>query len=106
MENLEQSLADLGDLTYVAELSCSVAWPLKTIMVESIDIVKEKRGRGYGTNLMRSILALADENGLSVRLRPDYRYGTPMSVLEKFYERLGFKWDCRCSEYVYKKVPA
>lgn len=101
MESIYERLKEIERLEWVAELTCEVVWPLNLLTIEMIDIVSEFRGKGKGSEVMARIITIADDNGLSIRLRPDDRYGTPMRVLERFYEKSGFKWESSTSEYVY-----
>lgn len=101
MDSIYERLEKIERLEWVAELTCEVVWPLSLLTVEMIDIVPEFRGSGKGTEVMTTVIKIANENGLSIRLRPDDRYGTPMHVLERFYEKAGFRWESSTSEYVY-----
>lgn len=56
-----------------------------------IEVPKNKRGSGVGTEAMERIIALADEQGKDIRLTPSADFGaTSVGRLEKFYRSMGF----------------
>ena len=62
---------------------------LNTVYISLFILKKEFRGMGYGKIIMREIIYHARKLQLCVCLVPDDSYGTPMHILEKFYERCG-----------------
>lgn len=101
MLSFEERLLEIQDIDYVSEFTYEVLWPLQMMTIEMIDIVGEHRQKGRGTAIMKEVISMAIDNGLTVRLRPDDKYGTPIKVLCHFYEKLGFKWDAKSSEYYF-----
>ena len=71
------------------------------IFLECIIVKEEFRNQGYGIKQMKLLIQYAEENGLTIELKPDDKLGTPMHVLEKFYEGLGFVWDQNEQSYFY-----
>lgn len=59
--------------------------------LESIVIPKESRGQGYGTEIMRMITNLSDQEQKPIYLTPDTSFGgTSFKRLVNFYKRFGF----------------
>jgi GNAT superfamily N-acetyltransferase len=59
--------------------------------VTRINIPKEERGNGYGTALLKRILADADEEGVSLSLEPSPSGGLNYAQLVAWYRRHGFR---------------
>jgi len=59
--------------------------------LESIVIPKELRGQGYGTEIMKMITKLSDQEQKPIYLTPDTSFGgTSFKRLVSFYKRFGF----------------
>lgn len=81
MQDLEQELGivlDLWDNGDYFELG-------------KIEVPKNLRGSGVGTEAMERIIARADAEGKDIRLTPSTDFGaTSVKRLEKFYRQFGF----------------
>lgn len=59
-----------------------------------IELPKEERGAGIGTQVMQRIVDMADSEGEVVALTPDTAFGaSSKGRLEKFYKRFGFVFN-------------
>lgn len=101
MEDIYESLDNIKNICWVEEFNYEIIWHFSILSLGMIKVFPSHRGEGKGTEIMNNIISIANENGLSIRLIPDDRFGTPAHVLERFYENLGFKWDSSSSEYVH-----
>lgn len=62
------------------------------IVVNSLNVPKEKRNQGIGTSFMEALCKIADEDGKVMFLTPSKDFGaTSVDRLVKFYSRFGFK---------------
>jgi ribosomal protein S18 acetylase RimI-like enzyme len=56
-----------------------------------IELPKESRGQGIGTNIMDDLISEADAEGATISLTPDTSFGgSSVSRLNDFYKRFGF----------------
>ena len=56
-----------------------------------IEVPKNLRGSGVGTEAMERIIALADKEGKDIRLTPSTDFGaSSVARLQKFYREFGF----------------
>jgi predicted GNAT family N-acyltransferase len=61
------------------------------IELSKIEIPKEKRGEGIGTEVMQIIIDFANKENKPIFLTPSKDFGaTSVARLEKFYKSLGF----------------
>jgi len=74
-----------------------------SIHLAFINIPEDKRQAGIGTEIMREVVAVADQFDCAIKLTPFEGFGTPFDVLEKFYESFGFEWVL---EDIMVRVPA
>lgn len=81
----------------------------ETIELNLIEVPKDKRGEGIGSQVMEEIVDFADAHGLTVILTAEDR-GTSKKKLYKFYKGFGFvenkgmkKIFRRCNMYRYPK---
>lgn len=72
--NLEYCTDDQGDYIYLL----------------LIKIKKSQRNKGYGGVILDSIVQLADEHNVRIRLYVTDIYGTELKVLYEFYKKHGF----------------
>jgi len=57
-----------------------------------IEVPKELRGTGVGTEAMERIIQFADKLGKDIRLTPSTDFGaTSVARLQKFYKGVGFE---------------
>lgn len=62
------------------------------LTLDKIEIPKDKRGQGIGSEIIKSILDYADSNNRPIYLTPSKDLGaTSVDRLEKFYKKFGFK---------------
>jgi GNAT superfamily N-acetyltransferase len=59
--------------------------------VSSIIVKDEYRGRGIGTEVMKSLCLFADREGLTMALTPDNEYGSSKTFLTAWYKSFGFR---------------
>lgn len=61
------------------------------IELSRIEIPREKRGQGIGTDVMDLIISFANSQNKPIYLTPSKDFGaTSIARLEKFYKELGF----------------
>ncbi|QRG09268.1 hypothetical protein EZH22_14015 [Xanthobacter dioxanivorans] len=78
------------------------------LVLDKIAIPAQQRGAGVGTQFMRRLLEVADQNGQTVALTPSGDFGGSKSALERWYRSLGFvpnkgrKADHSISEAMYR----
>jgi len=60
------------------------------VVLSRIVLPKASRGKGTGSEIMRSLTDLADERGLTLALTPSGDYGGSVARLRRFYESFGF----------------
>ena len=65
---------------------------LNTVELEVIVVKEEYRRQGYGSRAMQAICELCDETEALLVLYPSNEFGTPKSVLNKFYRGFGFRY--------------
>lgn len=73
----------------------------EAVQVVDITLAASGRGRGWGTSLLRRILAEADGRGVPVRLHVDSQ-----NRAQRLYRRLGFRETSRAGFYVRMERPA
>ena len=61
------------------------------IRLSQIVVPEGQRGAGIGSEVMRRLVALADEAGVPVALSPDGSWGGSVPRLKRFYSGFGFK---------------
>jgi predicted GNAT family acetyltransferase len=62
------------------------------LTLDKIEIPKDKRGQGIGSEIIKSIIDYADSNNRPIYLTPSKDLGaTSVDRLEKFYKKFGFK---------------
>lgn len=66
---------------------------LNTVELEVIVVKEEYRRQGYGSRAMQAICDLCDETETLLVLYPSHEFGTPKSVLNKFYSDFGFRYQ-------------
>jgi GNAT superfamily N-acetyltransferase len=69
--------------------------PAHDLVVASLRVRKEERGKGRGTEAMQRLLAWADEWDLTVSLTPEPDDERRRKALYRFYRRLGFERNGR-----------
>lgn len=64
------------------------------LIIDMIEVPKDKRKQGIGTKVLEEICEYADKNGLRILLttgvKDPYHGTTSMERLKKFYKRFGF----------------
>jgi predicted GNAT family N-acyltransferase len=90
MQDLEQELGIVLDLWDNGD----------HLELGKIEVPKNLRGSGVGTEAMEKIIARADAEGKDIRLTPSTDFGaTSVKRLEKFYRQFGF---VKNKDYKYK----
>lgn len=64
--------------------------PGEYAVVGRIVVPESERGKGFGTQAMRDLIAQADAQGIPLALSPSGDFGGNKKRLVEFYERLGF----------------
>lgn len=64
--------------------------PQKGYILSRIEVPKEARNSGIGTEVMRSLTTAADAEGAQIALSPSADFGGNKKRLEQFYKRFGF----------------
>lgn len=60
------------------------------INLSRIALPKDQQGQGTGTEIMRELIAHADDTGKTITLSPSGDFGGSVERLKKFYKSLGF----------------
>ncbi len=80
----------------------------RSITLEKLVVPVGVRGRGFGSAVMRDLIAYADSYGKQVRLTPSGAFGSSPRRLAVFYARFGFvrnmgaQRDSACRERMYR----
>ena len=80
----------------------------RSITLDRLIVPADIRGRGFGSAVMRDLVAYADRHGKQVRLTPSGAFGGAPRRLVAFYARFGFvanegpQRDARCRERMYR----
>ena len=69
------------------------------VCLHIIRISSEKRGQGLGSEIMRVVGEIANENGIPIYLIPVNIDSTPLDVLRRFYHKFGYKREGMKSIY-------
>lgn len=67
------------------------AYSRRIVILSILDVSQGYRRRGIGSKVMAELCAFADHNGIILGLSPSAEYGTPRTVLHRFYRSFGFK---------------
>lgn len=94
VENIlaDDALATL-DKKYTA-MGCEVSvYNVKPngIYLAKVVIPKEDRGKGVGTQFMRELIKIADDNKRAIILTPSNQFGSSIKMLDAFYKKFGFQ---------------
>jgi len=60
------------------------------LALDLISVPRSEQRHGQGTQALAALTTLADRHGLTLALTPDSGFGTPMTVLHRFYRAHGF----------------
>ncbi|KPC90797.1 hypothetical protein ADL27_32560 [Streptomyces sp. NRRL F-6602] len=71
-------------------LELHVYWSDIANVVKLMSIKVADKRQGTGSEVMRRICAVADENGHRIALTPDTSFGSSKAGLIRFYKRFGF----------------
>lgn len=84
------------------EIKNSLETPFKkafsTLYIHQINIVDDKRNKGYGSFIIHKIVSFARDHHIS---RIELDYWTDNSIAKNFYEKLGFK---KFREHVFMEI--
>lgn len=64
--------------------------PKNFLYLAKLEVPKDKRRKGLGTEAMMELVRLATEYGYPVELTPTSEWGTPVKALKRFYKKVGF----------------
>lgn len=73
-------------------LDCHIFATRSRIDLLLLLLPKDLRCQGYGSLIMSKLVTIADTYQHSIMLSPENCFGTPLHVLEKFYQKYGFEW--------------
>ena len=92
-DSLLNEIEHITDIESKYPISINVKYHISdvpAIYIQSIIVDKDKRREGIGSKAMQDIIDWADKKHVIITLTPENTFGTPVSVLEKFYKRFGF----------------
>ena len=69
------------------------------VCLHILQISSEERGQGLGSEIMRIIGKISNENGIPIYLIPVNIDSTPLDVLRRFYHKFGYKREGMRSIY-------
>lgn len=73
---------------------CLSFWDDSNILnVDMIRVNPKEKRSGWGTKFFNDLFSYCDEKKWRVSLDPCAFFGTPLSVLQRYYKKLGFR-DC------------
>lgn len=110
LEQIKTKWADKGVDLEVRQVSSSMLSDRKIIRLSRIEVAKNDRKRGFGTQAMEDLIKYADETGTTIALSPVTDFGaSSVGRLTKFYKRFGFienkgkNKDFQLTESMYRK---
>ena len=74
----------------------------KKLSLDMIEVDRENRRKGKGTEIMNLLCDLADKYNKEIRLNINDGFGVPKRVLVKFYYKFGFKYNDDEDMYIRK----
>lgn len=89
-ESFEGALEGIRALNPGVIISLQVSSRGGYSVLSKIEIPKENRNSGQGTQIMEEIVNAADREGIDLALTPSDTFGSSKTRLEKFYRRFGF----------------
>jgi GNAT superfamily N-acetyltransferase len=69
------------------------------VCLHILQISSEDRGQGLGSEIMRIVREISNENGIPIYLIPVSIDSTPLEVLRRFYHKFGYKRESMKSFY-------
>ena len=74
-------------------------------VISRINVPRENRGKGYGSQLLRQVLDIADQEKIRLYLEIAPSDGLNYEQLEAWYKRYGFVWHPRYPNSIMVRYP-